>query len=249
MVLIGASSLLKAQVNPQTRWADVERRGALFPISITGQLPAADLAKRFGVSQSVSVGVFSKSFAGVTFGLEGEYIFGKQVKIDSLYLTGVFNSLGFVTGNSGNPAEIVFFQRGFSIMAKVGKIFRASFSNKNSGWFAQAGIGFLQHRISIVDRLNDVPQVQGDYAKGYDRMANGLAIRQFFGYLHLDRKRYKNFLIGIETTQGFTQGRRAWNFDERVAGTEKRIDLLFALKIAWLLPVYSSADPEAYYFD
>lgn len=240
---------MEAQINPQTRWANVERKGVLFPISLTGQLPAADLSKRFGPSQSVGLGIYTKSFSGFTMGIEGTYIFGKQVKADSLFLSGVFNSLGFVTGNSGNPAEIVFFQRGLSIMAKVGKIIPAKFSNKNSGWFIQGGIGFLQHRISIVDRLGDVPQLQGDYVKGYDRLANGLALRQFFGYMHLDRKRFKNFLIGIETTQGFTVGRRSWNFDTRAPGTENRVDLLFALKIAWLLPVYSSADPEEYYFD
>ncbi len=247
--MLFCSQWLQAQINPATHWADKSRKAVLFPISITGQVPAGDLADRFGLSQSAGFGVMRKTFNGWMYGIEGEYIFGKNVTADSLYLKGVFNTLGFVTGNSGNPAEIVFFQRGYSMFFKVGKIIPASFSNKNSGFLVQAGIGFLQHKISIVDRQGDVPQLQGEYAKGYDRLTNGLAFKQFFGYQHLDKRRFKNFLLGFEFTQGITKGRRSWNFDERIPGTESRLDLLFALKIAWILPVYSDADPSEYFFD
>jgi hypothetical protein len=67
-----------------------------------------------------------------------------------------------------------------------------------------------------------VPQVQGAYAKGYDRLTNGPAISQYIGWLHLDRKKLVNFNAGIEIIEAFTQNRRDFNFDQMKKDDSKR---------------------------
>jgi hypothetical protein len=47
-----------------------------------------------------------------------------------------------------------------------------------------------------------------------------------------------NFLAGFEFYQGFTQGRRSFNFDTRSRESEKRLDLLFGVRLGWTLPFY-----------
>ena len=53
-----------------------------------------------------------------------------------------------------------------------------------------------------------------EYKKGYDRLTNGPAITEGISYLHCGSKRLINFSLGLECTQGFTQNRRDYNFDQ-----------------------------------
>ena len=43
------------------------------------------------------------------------------------------------------------------------------------------GGGFMQDKISINDVNGNIPQLDGAYAKGYDRLTNGVFATQFMG--------------------------------------------------------------------
>ena len=38
--------------------------------------------------------------------------------------------------------------------------------------------------------------------------------------------------------EGFTQNRRDWNYTEMMKDDKQRLDLLFGLKVGWMLPLY-----------
>ena len=139
-------------------------------------------------------------------------------------------------------------ERGFTLSAKVGKIFNLLSVNPNSGIMVMAGVGFLQHRIQFEDKFQEVPLLSGDgYYQGYDRMSNGLLLTQFFGYRLLSNRRLINVFGGVEFTQGFTQNQRAYNYDTGLKDDTERLDSSWGVKIGFSLPLYKPTPKEYYY--
>ena len=65
----------------------------------------------------------------------------------------------------------------------------------------------------------------------------------------LDPKKRLNFSLGFEFTEGFTQNQRSYNFDTRMQDTEKRLDLLYSLKLALTVPIYLKKANEEEFFE
>ncbi len=222
--------------------------GILLNFTFSGQLSGADLAQRFGPSLSVGSGAdWLTEKQNFLFGLEGYYFFGEEVKQDVLAL--LRTPEGEIIGNDRSYADIQLRQRGFYLGALVGKLFSISAKNPRAGLRAALGAGLLQHKIRIQDDpFRAVPQLTGDYKKGYDRLSNGLALRQQVGYQVLSTDRRVNFYIGLECTQGFTRSRRDFNFDTRSQDTTRRLDLQYGVRLAWVLPFYvGKTAGEIYY--
>ena len=112
----------------------------------------------------------------------------------------------------------------------------------------QTGIGFVQHKINIYERDNAIPQVRGDYKKGYDRLTNGLYIEQYAGYNHFSDNGLVNFHIGLNIMAGFTQGRREYLFDVMRKDDKSRVDILFGIRGGWYIPIFKRKS-EDYYFE
>jgi len=211
-------------------------------------IPAGDLGDRFGNTFSVGTGMdYITEKNNLIFGWKGDFHFGTEVKEN--ILEGLASE-GFIFGNAfSNATELRLTQRGFYVGAHIGKIFSFSSTNARSGLRVTLGAGLLQHKIRLQqDPSNFVNQISGDYSKGYDRLSNGLALRQFIGYQLLGNNKLVNFNFGLEFIQGFTQNRRSFNFDEMRADTDKRLDLLIGLKVGWTLPFYvGESTGEIYY--
>ncbi|MEN9613211.1 MAG: hypothetical protein RLZZ628_4025, partial [Bacteroidota bacterium] len=45
---------------------------------------------------------------------------------------------------------------------------------------------------------------------------------------------------GLELTEGFTKNRRGFNFDTGAREDKNRFDVLGALKLGWMLPVWNA---------
>jgi hypothetical protein len=71
-------------------------------------------------------------------------------------------------------------------------------------------------------------------------------LSQFLGYHYMSNSRLANFLIGLEVVEGFTQGRRDLNYDTGTTDTEARFDLLYGVRIGWIVPLYQR-QPELFY--
>lgn len=208
--------------------------------------PAADMSKRFGSFSMIGGSLLRKTNTNLLWGLQGHFLFGNKLKEDSLAIN-LVNSDGFITGTDGLPADVNFSMRGFLLTFKVGKIFALNpQKNPNSGIFILGGAGLLQHKIHIEDRNKAVPQLSGKYKQGYDRLSNGPALSQSIGFMNLDRNRLLNFFIALEMAEAFTKNRRAFNFDTQTSENNTRIDLLFGLRLGWILPIYLHNDSRFY---
>ncbi|MFN0187202.1 MAG: hypothetical protein ACKVQV_00715 [Bacteroidia bacterium] len=209
------------------------------------QIPGGDLAKRFGINQSVGMGVTYKTAKGWMFTAEGSFIFGTKVNEPNLF-TGLTTSEGTIIGVDGYYADVRVFERGYYATLGVGRLFHVAKPNPNCGLIVEMSLGFMQHKILIQDKKNAVPSLREEYLKGYDRLTNGLAAREFVGYLYVGNQRLVNFFGGVEAVQGWTASRRDFDFGSMRANNKSRLDLLFGVRVGWIIPLYKEA-PDKFY--
>lgn len=220
----------------------------MVPISATYayQVPQGDMADRFGNNHNIGLSAAVKLKSNFAFGLEGSFIFGDRIREGGL-LNGLLNSNGQVLDENGVPASVLLYERGYSIIAWAGRLMPIVGPNPNSGLLLKVGGGYLRHKIRIETQENVVPQLEGDYLTGYDRLAAGPAALFFVGYQHIGNNRYINFTFGFEMLLGFTEPLRAYYFDVQRSETGTRFDGLNGFRLGWTLPIYKRR-ADGYYF-
>jgi len=212
------------------------------------QIPGHDLAQRFGNNSQIGASFFYKFRSNLVTGVEGSFLFSENVRRNDQYLRLIAASDGNVISEAGTFAGIFFHQRGFNLQARVGGIIPIFGPNPNSGLLILGGAGMLQHKIRIEVEGNNVPQLRGDYRKGYDRLTSGPSISQYIGYVYFDNEHTINFQVGLEFTQAWTQSRRSFDFDRMQPDIKKRFESLWGVRIGWLLPLIKRAPRDYYYF-
>jgi len=211
------------------------------------QLPGGDLSQRFGRHFSLGLGVdFLTADSNWSLGLEGQFLFGNEVRQD--VLAPLRTPEGLIYGNDQRVADIQLRQRGFYLGLIAGKLISLSEANPRSGLRLALGGGLLQHQIRIQDDPGrSAPQLSDEKKKGYDRLSNGPALHQYLGYQLLRKDGRVNFSFGLECFQAFTRNRRDLNFDTRRREDALRLDLVFGLRATWILPFYLGAGENIYY--
>jgi hypothetical protein len=210
------------------------------------QFPMGDMADRFGANSAASIEVGYKHKSGWKVGVEGSFIFGNKVEQTDLF-SNLITSQGQVIASDGKYSDVRVFERGYTIILSAGKLFKLKKPNPNTGISVTVGAGYMQHKIRIEDKLNLTPSLQGDYKKGYDHLSSGLCLKQSVSYVYVGNSRLVNFFVTAEIVEGFTKGRRSFDFDLEVPDTGKRTDILTGVRVGWILPLYKAA-PEKYYF-
>ena len=220
-----------------------------FVLSLNGNfdIPAGDMAKRFGLSYRVGPSVFYKTKSNWIFGAKADFILGNKIEEEG-FLSNIKDENGNFITSSGFRSNIDVFERGYMIGLQAGKIINFSKSNPDNGLLLLTSAGFIQHKILISTRKSgSVAQVEGDYKKGYDRLTNGWFVEQFVGYTFFANNGLVNFNIGLDVTAGFTQGRRDYLFDVQKPGTDKRFDMLFGIRGGWYIPIFKRKSEEFYF--
>lgn len=221
-------------------------KAILLNFGYAPQLPIGDLADRFGSNFAAEVSAELITDNNWIIGLQGLFIFGNRVEED--VLAGLRTEAGDIIGNDRSPADIQLRQRGSYYGVRIGKLIGLIENNKRSGIRINAGLGLLQHRIRIQgDPFRSVPQIEGPYEKGYDRLTNGLALHQFIGYQTIGKNNGINLTAGFEFYEGFTKNRRDFDFDTQMADTANRLDILAGFRLSFTLPFYLGNAEDIYY--
>ncbi|MDA3867511.1 MAG: hypothetical protein PF489_12300 [Salinivirgaceae bacterium] len=208
---------------------------------------AGDLADRFGPSGQVGSSFMLKFKSNLLLGVEGNYLFNQEIK-DREYYKYLMNDDALITNMYGEPGIVSERMAGFTIFGKIGYVFNVLAPNPNSGIFVSGGVGILQHKIYIEHRGNNTPQLSDEDILGYDRLCNGLMTTEFIGYMFFEQKAAWNFYAGVEFTQGFTQNRRDWDIIEERKIDDNRTDLLYSIKVGWVISLHKRMATEIYYY-
>lgn len=229
------------------------RNSVLFCVNYARHVPLGTLKNRFGGSNSVG---FSTAYKfGHNFQIQGgiNTIFSGRVKETGVFDT-MIGSSGYMVDINGNLAEIKLYERGWNCHFDFGKILLVNSKDINSGILISGGLGFMQHKIKYTFQRTVLPQLEGEYAKGYDRLTNGLMTRGFFGYQKIDPDAMLNFVFGVEALYGFTKNRRSYNYDTRMADNVARRDIFLGLKLGVMVSLSgrkagTTKGEEERYFD
>lgn len=215
-------------------------------ISYAYQIPAGDLAHRFGDNHNIGFGFHIKSKTNWYYGVQGTYLTGNRVFQEKNFLSNLLVEGGYILDKQGQLAKISLQERGFTATLDGGYLFPVLGPNKNSGILAFGGIGILQHKIRIEHQEHEIPQLEGNYLKGYDRLTNGVVFHQFIGYYFMSSYKLINFYIGFEAWQGQTQSRRDFNLDTQIRDDTKRLDMLTGIRAGWTLHLYKRISTDFY---
>jgi len=217
--------------------------GILAHFNLGGHLPAADLAKRFGINGSIGAATEFITASNWAFGLEGAFLFGSKVKEDPLSI--IRTPDGDIIGNDRAIATVRLLQRGMYLGASLGKL--VTFDDRRQGLRLSFSGGWAQHRIRAFDDARTVAILTGDYKKGFDRLTGGPALQQFVGWQNVGYGRDMSWVIGFEFSQAFSNTLRDWDFSEMRKLEGGRIDLRFGVRLAWTLPFYTGTAEDIYY--
>lgn len=218
-------------------------------IQYGANLTGGDLADRYGFTNSLGSTAGYKTSKNWIFALDGNFLFGNDVRMDGL-LDNLRDDQGEITNTSGGPSIVLLFNRGFHVNGIIGKVFPFFGPNPNSGPMIQFGVGYSWHKLRVETQEDDVPQLQGEYLKGYDRLTIGVNTSQFIGYNFMANQGIYNFYAGFYFQQGYTVNQRDvfWDMPEKEVSKDIRIEHLYGVRVGWLIPIYKR-QPKEFYFD
>ena len=245
-LLSSAFIFLSLSVSAQVSVKDSIIACPIIGMSYGYQFPLGDLQQRFRSNSSLGLDILFKTRKNLLFGAEGRFFFSEEPKETNM-LDSIATSGNFIISTDGYPAVIKLYERGFSVMAKAGKVFPI-WPNNNSGFLVTASAGFLQHKIRIEDISERAPQISKEYVKGYDRLTNGPAVGFSAGYFFMGNQKYLNFFAVGELYYASTRNRRGYNYDQMAADTKLRNDLLAGARIGLMIPFYKKVPNQFYYY-
>ena len=229
---------------------------SIIDFRYTLQVPAQDMAERFGVNSAVGAGFLYKTKSNWLIGIELNYMFSQNIKnSDSLLWDLEVHPGEFIISNSGGSSEVRLHERGMNGFVKFGKLFSILSPNPNSGFFVTVGAGYLGYKIRIDNVASkalifaDNADGYNDYLKGYDRLTGGFALSENVGYMLFSNSRLLNFYVAADFMQGFTKNKRIYDFDRRAYTDQNtRHDFLYGFRVGWIFALYQRP-PKDFYYD
>lgn len=219
---------------------------SLFQIQAGVHEPFGDMGELYGTGASVGFSFAVKTKNNWLWGSDFNFMFGDNVKNKDQIITELRNSAGQIIGINSESVNFLILQRGYSGGLYAGKILPFFGPNPNSGLVLKLGVDYFEHRTWIESRQDDIPPIEGEYRKGYDRKRAGFALYEFIGYQHFSDNRYANFFVGFECYQGFTVDYRSYNFDDMDYSDGEYFDLMVGFKVGWVIPVYKRVANKFY---
>ena len=212
--------------------------------------PLGDLRTMFKNNFAVGPGFTFKSASNWTVGFHFDYMFGANMR-DSAFFNGTLaNDQGIVIDGNGLVSQggITAEGRYWTVQADFGKIIPVN-RWKNSGIWLRLGAGYFSHRLRLDDFGNQYPQLEGNYAKGYDRRSGGFVLNQFVGYQFVRKNRMLNFYIGLEFHEMWTKPNRNYVFYEGPTDDMKaKFSGMVGFKAGWNIPLYERKTTTTFYY-
>tara|TARA_B100000900_G_scaffold185227_2_gene157057 strand:+ start:1667 stop:2416 length:750 start_codon:yes stop_codon:yes gene_type:complete len=224
-----------------------EIKQSSFEFNYNYQIPIGNLSETYGNNSAIGIVYFSERSNNIIYGVEASFMFGSTLK-DTNIFNNISTSTGAIIGGDGYYANVNLMQRGWNSFLFGGYAFH--FSNKNlSGIYVSQGFGFLEHKIFIDTRNQNIPQLDEEMKKGYDRLTNGLSGKFTIAYKYYDQNGRFQMSTNLNYLFGLTKNQRAYDFANQVYySQEKKWDNLFGISIGIIIPINRKNNEEFHYF-
>ncbi len=219
----------------------------LLSINHSFQIPSGDLKNRFGNNSDISISLIYKNSKNLIIQFEGGGLFGPTVKETNLF-DPINGENGVLISQNGEIPIIRLFQRGGHMDLSLGKYFKLKSVKNNSGIVLSVGAGYLYHKIFIETITTELPQLNDELIKGYDRLSGGVLIKEFLGYFYFSKTNNIRFLIGLEAIQAFTKDLRNYSYTNQSYINDDRRDYLIGLKCGLIIQLKKRDTGKYYYY-
>ena len=236
--------LLEAQDVPET--SARSEPGTQLILHTGMHAPTGELALRFGAANTVGMGVRRTTSSGWRFGGQWRFQTGSDVRQIGL-LQNLIDPNGHVIDNEGRIALVTPQQRGSLFFGTIGRKWPLGWGQAETGFIAELGAGYWEHKIHFQNRGNRVTQLDEPHVQGYDRLSGGAVLLPRFGVEHHSASGQLRFHIGIEGMLGRIQPSRGWNTDTQSADSEVRNDTAWGLFAGWILRLKARTTSVDYY--
>ena len=202
------------------------------------QLPEGDMKTNFNYNYNIGSRVSYLTGTNWIFGVGGAWLFSDNIKTDVLAPLRIEN--GLLIERTGRMGLTQLGERGFTVNGEIGKLIPLTKRTRLHNLEFRVGAGYLQHwiRIRLLGYPEDLPQLLGEYLRGYDRKTSGIALNQYIGYRFMSKSKLVNLFIGVDFTEGFTYNRRYYNFDTREIDNKLKKDILLGFKAGFCIPFF-----------
>lgn len=216
------------------------------------QFPFGTLKETFKMNAQVHVNLTYKTNNNWTIDMGFAYMFGGKIR-NMMDILGpdMLTSNGDLIDGNGMKNTIRMDGRYWTVGVGVGKIIPFD-KWRNSGLWLRMYGGYFSHKVNIsigdLTNQNEIPQLVGDYRKGYDQRAGGFCLSQFVGYLFMRKVRVRSFYAGVEISEIWTKGNRNYQFLLMGPPEKKaKFSLLLGLKVGWVIPFYEKRKIQTLY--
>lgn len=224
-----------------------EHKQSAFTFNYSYQIPFGNLSNTFGNNSSVGGSYFLEKTNNIFYGIEANYLFGNNIK-DTTIFNNISTSEGAIIGANGYYANVNLMQRGFDAYLFYGYAFHSQ-NNNLSGIYLSQGIGYLQHQIFIDTRNQNIPQLNEEMKKGYDRFSNGISTKLSADYKYYSKNGKFQMSSGITLTMGHTKIQRTYDFAKNdYYSSEKKWDKILGFKVEIIIPINRKNEEKFHYF-
>lgn len=166
----------------------------------------------------------------------------------------VFSRDSIVIGGGGYDAKVTCYNRGFSVMGGIGKIFPINpAKNPNSGILARVNGGYMRQQTIFMINDAEAPQVDGDYGLLYDHQRHGLLLGESIGFWYMsNHANLLNLYVELGVQQCWSRSTRDYVIDDYIGlrgpDQNRYFDLIYTLKLCWMFPLKGKQAHDYYYY-
>ncbi|MCS6982430.1 MAG: hypothetical protein NZM65_09595 [Flavobacteriales bacterium] len=242
---IALSLCLVSEVIAQVNIMDTQVKAVVFAPAGSFHLPLGMLYRRTGLFYGIGGSLFFKNSRNMYWEVEGSLFTGNRIREQDA-LSRIATHDGYIIAQDGGFADVRVLFRGWQGLAALGKRIIKLGPTPHCGIYLKGGLGWLGHKIRVEVQHNNVPALQGDYLKGYDRLRGGLSLTQEVGYIYFSRNKRITFRTGLQCSQAFARSLRGINYDTGLLESPTYLDVFLAIKLAWMIVAYIRP-AEVYY--
>ncbi len=224
-----------------------EIKQSAFSFSYIYQFPIGNLATTFGNNSAIGGKYYFETQNNMFYGTEASYRFGNNIK-DSTIFNNISTTNGEIIDGNGMYANINIMQRGFDAYLLVGYAFHHNKKNL-SGIYIYQGVGYLENKIFINTKNQNIPQLNNEMKKGYDKYSSGFSTKFSIDYNYYHKKGKLQINAGVNYIMALMQNQRTYDFANNTRYSKKRNwEKLIGLKIEIIIPIQRRNKEEFHYF-
>lgn len=229
-----------------------EKSWILMHVATSYNVNSGDWASRYPAYTSLPLRVEYYHRNKFTLGADFNFYLGSQVNSVGMFPDMTDND-GSLRDNNGYPAVIRYYMRGWSSRIYGLKIIPLNRNlSKEARWTLQlgGGLGYTKHFTKFTFDTDMVPQLEGEYLGGYDRLTTGTQFFEQIRFQYLDNSSV-SLAAGFEFVQGLTKQQRAYDFTTRSIPKQSNLDLGIGAFIGVIIPIKlgQTSSTEEYYID